>query len=68
MKSHTKYQRPGPSSFRRFLSVFLYMYPCKTSDLWGGTSFDPRAIVSLNKLGRGPQDKATFLISKAWVL
>ena len=66
MKLHTKYQRPGPSSFRKedfYLSIQVYVKqvtPGMGPFLTPGYSF--------NNLGRSPQDKATFQIPKAYLL
>ena len=59
MKLHTKYQKPGPSSFREeVFKVFPYKRLCKTNDPWGEVILTPGLY--LNILGRGLQDKVTY--------
>ena len=46
LKLHNKYQKPGPSCFRKEdFKFFPYMSLCKTSDPWHGAIFDPWAII-----------------------
>ena len=66
MKLHTKYQRPGPSSFIReeFSSFSLYhMRLCKITDPCIGAITDPQ-YYNFNNLGSSPLDEATYQISK----
>ena len=51
-------------SFKAIVDVFpIYPY-VKPNDTQGVANFDPRGIVSLNNLGRGPLDNDTHQISK----
>ena len=52
-------------SEKKILKVYFpYMNLCKTSGHLGGTIFDPHGY-NLNNIGRGPQDKAAYQITKA---
>ena len=46
-------------------STFLYMSLSKTCDLWGEAILGPQGHY-LNKLGRGSQDDATYIISRLY--
>ena len=69
MKLHTKYQRHGPCGFREedFFKDFPHASLCKTLGPRGRAIFGPRAF-SLNNLGRGPLDEASYKKSKACAL
>ena len=65
MKLFTKYQKPGPSSFRRrFLKFFpICVYVKQVAP--GKRHFLPQGY-NLRNLGSGPLDEVTYQISKAW--
>ena len=46
MKLHTKYQKPGPSTFILEEFFFSYMSLCKESDTWGAAIFDVQTDIS----------------------
>ena len=64
---HAKYQGSRPSSFRVELWNFRSLFLCSTYDPPGQGQFWPQGHF-MDKLGRGPQEDATYQISNLYAI